>query len=58
MKILARVRLHVPDLTLTIVGTSDRHSRRYMRSLTSLAESLGTWIEFRDNTDARRSCGR
>jgi glycosyltransferase involved in cell wall biosynthesis len=50
MKILARVRLHAPDLTLTIVGTSDRHSRRYMRSLTSLAESLGTWIQFRDNT--------
>jgi glycosyltransferase involved in cell wall biosynthesis len=50
MKILARVRLHAPDLTLTIVGTSDRHSRRYMRSLSSLAESLGTWIQFRDNT--------
>ena len=50
MKILARVRLHAPDLTLTIVGTSDRHARRYMRSLTSLAESLGTWIQFRDNT--------
>jgi glycosyltransferase involved in cell wall biosynthesis len=50
MKILARVRLHAADLTLTIVGTSDRHSRRYMRSLTSLAESLGSWIQFRDNT--------
>jgi glycosyltransferase involved in cell wall biosynthesis len=50
MKILARVRLHAPDLTLTIIGTSDRHARRYMRSLTSLAESLGSWIEFRDNT--------
>ncbi len=49
MKILARVRLHAPDLTLTIVGTSDRHGRRYMRSLTSLANTLGSWIQFRDN---------
>ena len=49
MKILARVREHVPDLTLTIIGTWDRHSRRYHRSLTSLAASLGPWIEFRDN---------
>ena len=44
-----RVRLHVPDLTLTIVGTWDRHSRGYHRSLTSLAGSMGPWIEFRDN---------
>jgi glycosyltransferase involved in cell wall biosynthesis len=49
MRILARVREHVPDITLTIVGTSDRHSARYFRSLTSLAETLGSWIEFRDN---------
>ena len=35
--------------TLTIVGTSDRHSRRYLNSLTSLARSLGSWIDFRDN---------
>jgi glycosyltransferase involved in cell wall biosynthesis len=49
MAVLARVREHAPDLTLTIVGTWDRHSRRYFRSLTSLAASLGTWIEFRDN---------
>jgi glycosyltransferase involved in cell wall biosynthesis len=49
MNILARVRVHVPDLTLTIIGTWDRHSRAYFRSLTSLAESLGSWIEFRDN---------
>ena len=49
MKILARVRDSVPDITLTIVGTWDRHSRRYFRSLTTLAESLGPWIQFRDN---------
>ena len=49
MKILARVREHAPDLTLTIVGTWDRHSRRYFQSLTSLASSLGSWIQFRDN---------
>jgi len=49
MKILARVREQVPDLTLTIVGTWDRHSRRYFRSLTALAASLGPWIQFRDN---------
>ena len=49
MRILARVREHAPDLTLTIVGTRDRHARRYFRSLTSLAAALGSWIEFRDN---------
>ncbi|HYE86053.1 MAG TPA: glycosyltransferase [Vicinamibacterales bacterium] len=49
MRILARVREQVPDLTLTIVCTWDRHSRRYFQSLTSLARSLGSWIEFRDN---------
>ena len=49
MTILARVRPHSPDLTLTIIGTSDRHSRRYFHSLKALARSLGSWIEFRDN---------
>ena len=49
MQILARVREHLPDLTLTIIGTRDRHARRYFHSLTSLAESLGSWIDFRDN---------
>ena len=49
MQILARVRRHAPDLTLTIVGTRVRHARRYYRALTSLAASLGSWIEFRDN---------
>jgi glycosyltransferase involved in cell wall biosynthesis len=49
MTILARVRELVPGLTLTIIGTSDRHSRRYRRSLASQAASLGSWIQFRDN---------
>ena len=47
MTILARVREHVPDLTLTIVGTWDRHVRRYRDRLIALARSLGSWIEFR-----------
>ena len=49
MRILSRVREQVPDLTLTIVGTSDRHGARYLHSLITLARSLGSWIEFRDN---------
>jgi glycosyltransferase involved in cell wall biosynthesis len=49
MRILSRVREQVPDLTLTIVGTWDRHSQRYFRSLTAQASSLGSWISFRDN---------
>lgn len=49
MTILARVRESVPEITLTIIGTWDRHSRRYFSSLTTLAESLGSWIQFRDN---------
>ena len=49
MKILARVREHAPDITLTIIGTRDRHARRYFGSLTSLAAALGSWIDFRDN---------
>jgi glycosyltransferase involved in cell wall biosynthesis len=49
MTILARVRERVPGLTLTIIGTSDRHSRRYCRSLVSRAAALGSWIQFRDN---------
>jgi glycosyltransferase involved in cell wall biosynthesis len=48
MHILARVREHV-DLTLTIVGTWDRHSRGYFRELAGLAASLGPWIEFRQD---------
>lgn len=49
MRILARVREHAPDLTLTIVGTWDRHARRYLNGLLALAESLGSWIQFRQN---------
>jgi glycosyltransferase involved in cell wall biosynthesis len=49
MAILARVRERVTDLTLTIVGTSDRHTHRYSASLTALAQSLGPWIEIRHN---------
>jgi glycosyltransferase involved in cell wall biosynthesis len=32
---------------LTIVGTWDRHVRPYRERLLALAESLGSWIEFR-----------
>jgi glycosyltransferase involved in cell wall biosynthesis len=49
IRILARVHQQIPDLTLTIVGTRDRHARGYFNSLTALAGSLGSWIEFRDN---------
>jgi glycosyltransferase involved in cell wall biosynthesis len=49
MRILAQVRVRAPDVTLTIIGTSDRHARRYLHALTSLARSLGSWIDFRDN---------
>jgi glycosyltransferase involved in cell wall biosynthesis len=49
MKIMARVREQVPDITLTIVGTSDRHTQRYFESLTALARSLGPWIDIRQN---------
>lgn len=49
MRILARVRQQHPDLTLTIVGTWDRHARRYFDELMALASSFGSWIEFRRN---------
>ena len=49
MNILARVRAGVPDLTLTIVGTSDRHGRAYFDRLAALAASLGSWITFRQD---------
>ncbi|MGQ0734284.1 MAG: glycosyltransferase family 4 protein [Acidobacteriota bacterium] len=47
MQILARVRRHTPHITLTIVGTTDRHSRAYYRRLRAVAASLGSWITFR-----------
>ncbi len=49
MRILSRVRSHVPNLRLTIIGTWDRHSWRYKQSLERLAASLGPWIEFQQN---------
>lgn len=60
MTILARVRERIPDVTLTIVGTADRHVRRYHSRLRDLARTLGStsarsasadkgWIEFRDD---------
>jgi glycosyltransferase involved in cell wall biosynthesis len=49
MRILARVREQVPDVTLTIVGTSDRHARSYRDRLAGVAQSLGSWIQFREN---------
>ena len=49
MRILARVRASVPDLTYTIIGTWDRHGRRYVNRLQRLASSLGSWIQFREN---------
>ena len=49
MTILSAVRQRVPGITLTIVGTSDRHTRRYLRSLRALAQSLGPWIDIRED---------
>jgi glycosyltransferase involved in cell wall biosynthesis len=49
IRILARVRRHLPDLTLTIVGTWDRHTRRYLRQLQRLALSFGSWVQFRND---------
>jgi glycosyltransferase involved in cell wall biosynthesis len=49
MRILAKVRRQVPDLTFTIVGTWDRQGGRYMTELRRLAASLGSWIDFRRN---------
>jgi glycosyltransferase involved in cell wall biosynthesis len=46
--ILARVRRHAPDLTLTIVGTSDRHTHRYRDRVVAHAAKLGPWIQFKD----------
>ncbi|MEY4094367.1 MAG: hypothetical protein RLZZ53_1566 [Acidobacteriota bacterium] len=49
MRILAKVRESVPDVTLTIVGTRDRSTGSYLRTLQALASTLGPWITFRDN---------
>lgn len=47
--ILARVRKTHPELTFTIIGTTDRHGRRYYDQLRRLAASLGSWIQFRQD---------
>lgn len=49
MRIVARVRAHGHDAKLTIVGTWDRHSARYLAGLQSQARSLGDWVRFREN---------
>ena len=49
MRILARVRREHADLTLTVIGTWDRHSRRYQQQLLEQAAALGPWIEFKEN---------
>lgn len=46
MAILARVRDTHPAVTLTIVGTWDRHAGPYFRKLKRLASRLGPWITF------------
>jgi glycosyltransferase involved in cell wall biosynthesis len=47
MRIVAGVRRHAPDVTLTVVGTSDRFTAAYHRRVRRLAGTLGPWIEFR-----------
>jgi glycosyltransferase involved in cell wall biosynthesis len=47
IRILARVRESNPDVTLTILGTWDRHVRRYYEKLRRLAAEAGPWVEFR-----------
>jgi len=47
MRILARVRQTHPDISFTIIGTTDRHGRRYYGHLRRLAAALGSWIQFR-----------
>ena len=49
MRVLARVRAEHTEITLTVVGTWDRHSRRYKQQLLEQAAELGPWIEFKEN---------
>jgi glycosyltransferase involved in cell wall biosynthesis len=49
MRILARVRVSNPNLTLTIIGTADRHVAGYYGRLRADAALLGSWIEFRED---------
>ena len=48
VRILARVKPHVPDLTFMIVGTLDRASRAYMQRLQAVVASVGAggWVSF------------
>jgi glycosyltransferase involved in cell wall biosynthesis len=47
IRILAGVRAAIPEVTLTIVGTWDRHGRRYYEDLRRLAAAAGPWVQFR-----------
>jgi glycosyltransferase involved in cell wall biosynthesis len=50
MRILARVRTHAPDITLTVIGTWDTKTLGYYKGLVALAAALdpgGKWITFR-----------
>lgn len=49
MRVLARVRTTFPDVTLTIIGSWDRHVRRHRNYLRALAASMGSWIKFRED---------
>jgi glycosyltransferase involved in cell wall biosynthesis len=52
MRIIARVRVHAPDITLTIVGTWDRQTASYHRQLVELAASLdpsSEWLTIQPN---------
>jgi glycosyltransferase involved in cell wall biosynthesis len=49
MRILARVRVSNLNLTLTIIGTADRHVAGYYGRLQANAALLGSWIEFRED---------
>jgi glycosyltransferase involved in cell wall biosynthesis len=47
IRILAGVRASIPEITLTIVGTWDRHGRRYYEELRRVASGAGAWVQFR-----------
>ena len=49
LRIMARVREAVPELTFTIVGTCDRHTRDYYSQVRRFAATLGPWVVFREN---------
>jgi glycosyltransferase involved in cell wall biosynthesis len=51
IRILANVQRRIPDITLTIIGTYDRATNAYFKSLTSLVASIGAerWVSFRRN---------